>query len=131
MASPRLFIAFVAALGAVSCSASGESASTIPFGVDESVPEVAPTVPDTLIAEPEVTLEPAIEELVIVHAAWLCELQRRTFTDPGDIEPAQEEHLARSGTSAEDYRRFLSDLAARQDFRDAVLFEYQSSCLRD
>ncbi len=85
----------------------------------------------TLISDPQSDLDPPTVDLVTVHASWLCELQRRTFVEPGDIEVALQDHLERSGISADDYQIFVSDLASRQDFRNAVLFDYQTNCLRD
>lgn len=131
MAIRPFLLGSAVALCAVSCAAPEDSTSTIPFVDEESEAEVAPTVPATLISEPDAVLESASKELVAVHASWMCELQRRTFADPGDIELALREHLERSGSSVAAYQEFLVDLAARQDFRDAVLYEYQTSCLRD
>ena len=125
----RFLVAAVVAAAAVGCSSSSQSASTIPFSEPE--PEIAPTVPATLITEPTVTLGPGEGDLVTVHASWLCELQRRTFADQRDIELALAAHLERSGYSATAYERFVTELASSQDLRDAVLYQYQKACLRD
>lgn len=87
-------------------------------------------VPTTLIAQPSVTFDLAEQDLVIFHAAWLCEFQRRTFATPGGGEKALEEQLRRSEIDGAEYEGFLSRLSSSQNRRDLVLFEYQETCLR-
>jgi hypothetical protein len=66
--------------------------------------------------------------LVALEAQWLCDVQRRSFTELADLEVARSSLLANSGVSVDDYEAFHDRLAANTDLRLAVLQTFQSNC---
>lgn len=82
-----------------------------------------------LISEdPNIDLSEDDSVLVSFEAAWVCELQRRTFSDPGAIDAALEEKLIDSGITPDAYAGFRQRVNENLDLREAILFQYQETC---
>ncbi len=80
---------------------------------------------------PSDRLDPLIEanyDLVLFRARWVCELQRRTFTELADMDTALNEALAETNLTRDDYEAFLQELAESQALRDGVLTLYEERC---
>lgn len=88
-----------------------------------------PSAPTTLIASaPTMSFSASDRDLIGFQSAWVCEFQRRTFTDPSDAAAALTASLAEAEISRTAYDEFLERLDESQDLRSAVLFDYQESC---
>lgn len=83
---------------------------------------------DALPALPAVALDAEDAELVAVEAQWLCDIQRRSFTDLADLEVARASLLANSGVSDDRYEAFQARLETSTDLRLAVLAAFQGTC---
>lgn len=118
-----LGIAFAVALA--SCSSG--PAETIPFA--ESAP--APLAdPDPVVVPDEQGVVDVVGagDVIAFQADWMCELQRRNFTDLAAADTALLEALADTGLSRPDYDEFLMDMADSQELRDEVLSLFQQRC---
>lgn len=118
-------LSVVIAIGIVLSSCASESDNTIPFSTEDIEPV---SIPDTLVETPSEDLSGDERRLVRVHSAWLCELQARTFADPGEIPAALNDHLASFQVTLADYQEFTASLPGRQDLRKATLFAVQQAC---
>jgi len=102
---------------------------------DEAVPtslafQTLPTTTTTLLIDedPNVSLTEDDEALVRFEAAWVCELQRRTFSDPTAIKQALDDKLIDTGLSSDAYTEFRQRVNTDQGLRESILFEYQETC---
>ena len=118
----RLFGVVLVAVS-TGCAASLTTVATTPATLAYEITET------TLIdGPPDVTFAAPEADLIDFHSSWLCEFQRRTFADPAGGTEALIEALIGAQISSETYESFLNRLAASQDLRDAVLFDYQETC---
>lgn len=116
-----LFMVIVGLVG--SCSATGagpgETPTTLAFAASKS----------TLIAgPPDVVFSGTDVDLIIFQSAWVCEFQRRTFSDQDAGDAALAEALEGAEITLESYEDFLLRMSEDQALRDAVLYRYQESC---
>ena len=124
----RSLVLGILAFLAVSCSPAetaqpDQSPPVLPF-------EPIPTTTTTLLIDgrPDIELSAADTALVRFEAAWVCELQRRTFTDSSAIEDALEQKLVETGLTAGAYADFRIKVSDDRDLRRSILFEYQETC---
>lgn len=68
------------------------------------------------------------QRLISFHADWLCELQRRTFTDLEDADEALTVALVDANITTSDYEMFTKEALPTQAVRDAVRYAYQEEC---
>ncbi len=66
--------------------------------------------------------------LVSLEGRWMCDVQRYTFDDVGDIQVELDARLAGNGVSAEQYRAFKDDLTKQPDLREQVGAELVAYC---
>lgn len=124
-----------AARGSVLCALVLASCGTSGANEDASTPTSLPYVTTStstttlLISEdPHIDLGEEDSVLVSFEAAWVCELQRRTFTDPGAIDAALDDKLIDSGIAPDSYAEFRQRVNERLDLREAILYRYQETC---
>jgi len=63
-----------------------------------------------------------------IEGRWMCDVQRYTFDDVGDIQAELDARLAGSGVTAEQYRAFKDDLIDQSDLRAEVAVEFTAYC---
>jgi len=68
------------------------------------------------------------ELLASIEGRWVCDVQRYTFDDIGDIQAELDGRLAGNGITAEQYRAFKDDLIDDSELRDTVAVEYAAYC---
>lgn len=68
------------------------------------------------------------ELLRSLEARWMCDVQRYTFDEVGDIQSELDSRLAGNGVSAEQYRAFKDDLIDDPDLRAEVALEFVAYC---
>lgn len=140
----RLIAIFLAVLSmlAGACASSGSveaSGDAAPPVVDardqpvQSAPTTATSVPaieGTPVTLATVRVEPAPEDemLVALEARWLCDVQRRAFTDLSDLDDARSALLANSDVDVADYEAFQVRLESEMELRMAVLTTFQADC---
>lgn len=76
---------------------------------------------ETPLTEEDLTLS-------AIEGRWLCDVQRFTFEDLGDIDAALDERLAENGFTRETYRSFKDRLADDPRIRDEVQTVFESYC---
>ncbi len=86
----------------------------------EAVAETTEPPSDPIVAENG--------DLVAFQARWVCELQRRTFSDLSDLDIALDEALTETGLSRPAYDEFTATMADSQALRDEVLKLYGERC---
>ncbi len=117
---------------ATGCGAGGGSAGDVnaPEASVLAYSELSTTSTTLLIdKEPTAELSDVDTELVVFEAAWVCELQRRTFESPAAMDEALTENLVNNGLDRAGYDTFRGRVNGEKDLRDWILFEYQTSCL--
>jgi hypothetical protein len=68
------------------------------------------------------------ELLASIEGRWMCDVQRYTFDDVGDIQAELDSRLAGNGVTAEQYRAFKDDLIDQADLRAEVAVEFTAYC---
>jgi len=68
------------------------------------------------------------ELLASIEGRWMCDVQRYTFDDVGDIQAELDSRLAGNGVTAEQYRAFKDDLIDQADLRAEVAIEFTAYC---
>lgn len=127
--TPRLVATALAATLALGACSNGDDTTPDLAFADSTTSTVFGTTTTLLIAEkPDVSLPEGEEAFVRFEAAWVCELQRRTFPTPEALQLALDQKLVDTGLTREDYDQFRSDVNNSQDLRDSILFEYQETC---
>lgn len=63
-----------------------------------------------------------------IEGRWMCDVQRYTFDDVGDIQAELDARLAGNGVTPEQYRAFKDDLIDDPDLRAEVGVEFTSYC---
>jgi len=63
-----------------------------------------------------------------IEGRWMCDVQRYTFDEVGDIQAELDSRLAGNGVSAEQYRAFKDDLTKQPELRAIVETELVSYC---
>ncbi len=58
----------------------------------------------------------------------MCDVQRFTFDDVGDIQAELDTRLTGNGVTAEQYRAFKDDLIDQPDLRAEVAVEFTAYC---
>lgn len=96
----------------------------LPFA-DSSTTTVAVADSSEPAGEPIVTEN---EDLIAFQARWVCELQRRTFSDLSGMDSALDDALADTGLSRPAYDEFTATMADSQALRDEVLRLYSERC---
>lgn len=104
-------------------SAAGETLAFVGEGTNTS-----PTSTTLIAAAPDVRLSAADTAFVRFEAAWICELQRRTFASQDGRELAMVEKLGDFGLDPAGYQEFRSRVNEDQELRDSILFGYQETC---
>lgn len=66
--------------------------------------------------------------LASLEGRWMCDVQRYTFDEVGDIQAELDSRLAGNGVSAEQYRAFKDDLSKRPELREMVDTELIAYC---
>jgi hypothetical protein len=66
--------------------------------------------------------------LASVEGRWMCDVQRFTFDEVGDIQAELDSRLAGNGVSAEQYRAFKDDLTKQPELREMVEGELTAYC---
>lgn len=66
--------------------------------------------------------------LASLEGRWMCDVQRYTFDEVGDIQAELDSRLAGNGVSAEQYRAFKDDLSKQPELREIVEAELISYC---
>ena len=66
--------------------------------------------------------------LASIEGRWMCDVQRFTFDDVGDIQAELDARLAGNGVSAEQYRAFKDDLTEQPELRQHVESELIAYC---
>lgn len=69
-----------------------------------------------------------VELLTAIEARWMCDVQRYTFDEIGDIEAELNSRLSGNGVTAEQYRAFKDDLTKQAELRDAVSVDLAAYC---
>ncbi len=119
-----------------SVEASGEAAPPVVEAPGQPAPSVPttvgalPTIEGTPVTLATVRVEPAPEDemLVALEARWLCDVQRRAFSDLSDLDDARSALLANSDVDAADYEAFQVRLESEMELRMAVLTTFQADC---
>lgn len=68
------------------------------------------------------------ELLASIEGRWMCDVQRYTFDQVGDIQAELDTRLAGNGVTAEQYRAFKDDLIDSAELRDIVAVEFATYC---
>ncbi len=68
------------------------------------------------------------ELMASLEARWMCDVQRYTFDEVGDIQTELDSRLAGNGVSAEQYRAFKDDLTKQPELREQVGAELVAYC---
>jgi hypothetical protein len=63
-----------------------------------------------------------------LEGRWMCDVQRYTFDEVGDIQAELDSRLAGNGVSAEQYRAFKDDLTKQPGLREMVDTELIAYC---
>jgi hypothetical protein len=63
-----------------------------------------------------------------LEARWMCDVQRYTFEEVGDIQAELDSRLAGNGVTAEQYRAFKDDLIGSSNLRDQVANDFAAYC---
>jgi hypothetical protein len=63
-----------------------------------------------------------------LEARWMCDVQRYTFEEVGDIQAELDSRLAGNGVTAEQYRAFKDDLIGSSDLRDQIANDFAAYC---
>ena len=63
-----------------------------------------------------------------IEGRWMCDVQRYTFDDVGDIQAELDTRLAGNGVTAEQYRAFKDDLVDGPELREDVATEFTGYC---
>ncbi len=63
-----------------------------------------------------------------LEGRWMCDVQRYTFDDVGDIQAELDSRLAGNGVSTEQYRAFKDDLTKQPELREMVNTELIAYC---
>ena len=63
-----------------------------------------------------------------LEGRWMCDVQRYTFDEVGDIQSELDSRLAGNGVSAEQYRAFKDDLTKQPELREMVDTEFVAYC---
>ena len=58
----------------------------------------------------------------------MCDVQRYTFDEVGDIQAELDARLAGNGVTSEQYRAFKDDLIDSSELRETVAVEFTSYC---
>jgi len=58
----------------------------------------------------------------------MCDVQRYTFDEVGDIQAELDSRLAGNGVTAEQYRAFKDDLIDNPELRQTVAVEFTAYC---
>lgn len=66
--------------------------------------------------------------LASIEGRWMCDVQRFTFDDVGDIQAELDARLTGNGISAEQYRAFKDDLTKQPELREMVETELTAYC---
>ena len=66
--------------------------------------------------------------LASIEGRWMCDVQRFTFDDVGDIQAELDSRLTGNGVSPEQYRAFKDDLTKQSELRDQVAIELATYC---
>ena len=66
--------------------------------------------------------------LASLEGRWMCDVQRYTFDEVGDIQAELDSRLAGNGVSAEQYRAFKDDLSKHPELREMVDTELIAYC---
>ena len=66
--------------------------------------------------------------LASIEGRWMCDVQRYTFDDVGDIQVELDARLAGNGVSAEQYRAFKDDLIDSSELRGDVAAYFAAYC---
>jgi hypothetical protein len=66
--------------------------------------------------------------LASIEGRWMCDVQRYTFDEVGDIQAELDVRLAGNGVTAEQYRAFKDDLIDSSELRETVAFEFTGYC---
>lgn len=66
--------------------------------------------------------------LASIEGRWMCDVQRYTFDEVGDIQAELDARLAGNGVTSEQYRAFKDDLIDSSELRDAVAAEFTNYC---
>lgn len=137
---PRTLAIAIALLLVLGACSDGAPAGQAPVGAGDSettttapaeVDDPSDDAPSEIIAAPATdlpALDPADEALVALEAQWLCDLQRRSFTELADLETARSRLLSNSGVTRQEYSAFQDQLAADTNLRLAVLHTFQTNC---
>ena len=63
-----------------------------------------------------------------IEGRWMCDVQRYTFDDVGDIQAELDTRLEGNGVTPEQYRAFKDDLIDDPDLRASVAIEFTAYC---
>jgi hypothetical protein len=63
-----------------------------------------------------------------IEGRWMCDVQRYTFDEVGDIQTELDARLAGNGVTPEQYRAFKDDLIDSPELRDRVAVELAAYC---
>jgi hypothetical protein len=66
--------------------------------------------------------------LASIEGRWMCDVQRFTFDEVGDIQAELDARLAGNGVSSEQYKAFKDDLIKQPDLRRLVETELTTYC---
>jgi hypothetical protein len=66
--------------------------------------------------------------LASIEGRWMCDVQRYTFDEVGDIQAELDARLAGNGVTSEQYRAFKDDLIDSSELRETVAVEFTSYC---
>jgi len=101
-------------------SAPSEPVAPRPIPDREATPATVPLAAAPLSGEDE--------QLVALEARWLCDVQRRAFSELSDLDIARASLLSNSGVEADAYQAFQARLESDTTLRLAVLAAFQSAC---
>jgi hypothetical protein len=68
------------------------------------------------------------ELLTSIEGRWMCDVQRFTFDEVGDIQAELDARLAGNGVSSEQYKAFKDDLTKQPELRRLVETELTTYC---
>ena len=66
--------------------------------------------------------------LASLEARWMCDVQRHTFDDVGDIQAELDARLDGNGVTSEQYRAFKDDLIDSSELRGTVAAHFAAYC---
>lgn len=66
--------------------------------------------------------------LASIEGRWMCDVQRFTFEEVGDIQAELDARLDGNGVTAEQYRAFKDDLIDSSELRETVAVEFTGYC---